>query len=175
MSPALKINRTKDQETFILYRPDRVSGTLIALLLFGFLFVHVFRQTKSLSTAFVAMLGTPALISAVLIGLFIGWRWLRHDVIGVTGGAITFERRVGLASLGAPLEMDRRRLTAVEIREAELKRRGHTYRYRQLLFLEGGRELGRTLSMSTGTAERLIEVSRTWPLGLPSATEVSSL
>jgi hypothetical protein len=174
MNSSLKIEKSADEEIITLYRPDRLSGTLIALLVFGFPFIHVLRKTQSLSGVFFVMMGSPMLIYAVLVGLFIGWRWLRHDVIGVTDRAITLERRVGLASLGAPLEMDRRRLNAVEIREAELKRRGHTYRSRQLLFLEGGRELGRTLSMSTGTAERLIEVSRTWPLGLPSATEVSS-
>lgn len=160
----LRIEEGAGEDTFILHRADRWSSTLLVLAVLGIPLVRGFARAKSLYAAVVAILASPFVIFVVLVGLFLYWRWIRHDVIRVNDRTITFERRVGLASLDSPLEIDRRHLTQVELRETKFKAKGHPYLFRQLIFLDGATELARTLHMSVGTAQRLVEASRIWPM-----------
>jgi hypothetical protein len=161
----LRVERRAGEDTFVLHRADRWSSTIFVLLVSGIVVAHRLAREKSPYAAFVSLLASPFVIVAVLVGLCLCCRWTRHDVIRVNDHAITFERRVGLASLDSPLEIDRRRLSQVELRETKFKAKGYPYLFRQLILLDGSAELARTLHMSPGTARRLVKASRMWPLG----------
>jgi hypothetical protein len=161
----LRIEKRAGEDVFTLHRADRWSSTLVVLLVAGAFLANRFAREGSVYAAVVSILASPLVIVAVLLGLFLGWRWTRHDVIRVNDHAITFERRVGLASLDSSMEIDRHQLTGIELRETKFKAKGHPYLFRQLIFLEGANELARTLHMSVGTARQLVEASLFWPVG----------
>lgn len=161
----LRVERRAGEDTFVLHRADRWSSTIFVLMVSGIFVAHRLAREKSLYAVASSFMGSPFVIIAVLVGLFLCWRWTRHDVIRVDDHAITFERRVGLASLDSPLEIDRHRLSQVELRETKFKAKGHPYLFRQLILLDGATELARTLHMSPGTARRLVKASRIWPMG----------
>ena len=161
----LRIEKRAGEDIFILHRADRWSSTLFVLLVSGIVLANCFSRAESPHAAIVSLLASPVVVFAVLVGLFFCWLWARHDVIRVNDRAISFERRVGLASLDSSLEIERHRLTRVELRETRFKAKGHPFLFRQLIFLEGATELARTLHMSVGTARRLVEASLIWPMG----------
>lgn len=159
----LQVDTSAGHETFTLYHPDRLSGLAIAIGIVAFVGARGVMRAASLQAAFVGAFGTPFLLIALLAGLMVCWRWSRHDVIRVCDRQIVFERWLGTIRLDQVIEIDRQRLTDVVIREATAVAKGHTYRRRSLIFLEGTVELGTTRLLSAETARRLTEASPGWP------------
>lgn len=167
----LQVERTVNGETFTLHRPDRLSSIFVAL----FLLVVPMRwdrilRAESLRDALHTAFGALFVVTGLLVGLLVYWRWARHDIIRVSDRLIVLERRLGPAMLNGSVEIDRQRLTEVVIRETEIKTRGHPYLQRSLIFFDGNMELGRTLQLSPETARQLAEASLAWPSLGPEST-----
>lgn len=159
----------------VLPRAGRLSGVIVALIFLAVAarWSGVFRA-GSVHEVLVTIFGTPFIVVALLVGLWISWLCARRDVIRVSDREVIIERRLASIALSDAVVIDRYRLTEVVVRETEVRAKGHKYLIRSVLFLDGETELARTLPLSMELARRMVESSRGWALESSEQGECAS-